>query len=63
MVPRASTASLELTIDDGHGRATAIFFGRKKLPGIAPGRSIVIEGMTMAEHGQVVLYNPAYELL
>ena len=63
IVPRAGSNSLEITIDDGHGRAVAVFFGRKALPGVNLGRAIVVEGRTMPERGRVVLYNPAYELL
>lgn len=63
IVPRAGASSLEVTIDDGHGRAVAIFFGRKHLPGVTLGRPLVFEGRTMPDHGRVVLYNPAYELL
>ncbi len=62
IVPRAGAPSLEVSIDDGHGRATAIFFGRKHLSGLAPGRTVIFEGRVQEVAHRVVLYNPAYEL-
>ena len=44
VVPRAGSPSLEVTISDGTGRAVAVFTGRKKLPGVDPGRRVVLEG-------------------
>jgi hypothetical protein len=63
VVPRAGSASLEVTISDGTGRAVAVFTGRKKLPGVDPGRRVVIEGVGRVERGRMLLINPAYTLL
>ena len=62
IVPRAGAPSLEVSIDDGSGRATAVFFGRKHLSGLAPGRTVVFEGRVQQSAHRVVIYNPAYEL-
>lgn len=62
IVPRAGAPSLEVTVDDGHGRATAIFFGRKHLAGLSPGRRVTFEGRIQLEQRRTLLYNPAYEL-
>ncbi|MFN0089247.1 MAG: OB-fold nucleic acid binding domain-containing protein [Acidimicrobiales bacterium] len=62
IVPRAGAPSLEVTIDDGTGRATAVFFGRKKVLGITPGRRLVLEGAAAPERNRVLFYNPAYDL-
>ena len=65
VVPRAGSPSLEVTVDDGSGRAIAVFSGRKRIAGIEPGRGIVLEGVcgTAADGGRLVLLNPAYTLL
>jgi hypothetical protein len=63
VVPRAGSPSLEVTIADGTGRAVAVFTGRKKLPGVDPGRRVVIEGVGRMERGRMLLVNPAYTLL
>jgi hypothetical protein len=63
VVPRAGSPSLEVTIADGTGRAVAVFTGRKRLPGVDPGRRVVIEGVGRMERGRMLLVNPAYTLL
>ncbi|MPY96112.1 MAG: DNA-binding protein [Acidimicrobiia bacterium] len=63
IVPRAGAPSLEVAIDDGYGRAVAVFFGRKGLGGLNPGRRLVVEGVAQHERGRTVFYNPAYTLL
>ena len=63
VVPRAGSPSLEVTISDGTGYATAVFTGRQSIPGITPGRNIAFEGVTRAERPGRVLMNPSYVLL
>lgn len=63
VVPRAGSPSLEVTVDDGTGRALVIFTGRKRIVGIDPGRGIVLEGTAREQHNRVVLMNPSYTLL
>ena len=63
IVPRAGAASLEVGISDGRGAVTAVFFGRKKLAGLTPGRRLVVEGMVAPLGNRVFMYNPVYELL
>ena len=63
VVPRAGSPSLEVTIDDGSGRALVIFTGRRSIAGIAPGRGIVLEGTARADRNRLVLMNPSYTLL
>jgi RecG-like helicase len=62
IVPRAGAPSLEVVIDDGHGKATAVFFGRKHIAGLSPGRKVSFEGRVQMERKRVVMVNPAYEL-
>ena len=63
VVPRAGSPSLEVTVDDGTGRALVIFTGRRRIGGIEPGRSLVLDGTARAVHNRAVLMNPAYTLL
>jgi hypothetical protein len=65
VVPRAGSPSLEVTVDDGSGRAIAVFSGRKRIAGIDPGRGIVLEGVcgTAPDGNRLQLLNPAYTLL
>jgi RecG-like helicase len=63
IVPRAGAPSLEVAVSDGRGSVTAVFFGRKKIAGLSPGRRVVIEGMVAPLHNRSFIYNPVYELL
>jgi hypothetical protein len=42
---------------------TAVFFGRRKILGISPGRRIYLEGVVTRDHSQRVMYNPMYEFV
>ena len=63
IVPRAGAPSLEVGVTDGRGTVTAVFFGRKKIAGLSPGRRVVIEGMVAPLKNRSFIYNPVYELL
>ena len=63
IVPRAGAPSLEVALTDGRGTVTAVFFGRKKIAGVSPGRRLVVEGMVAPLNNRAFMYNPVYELL
>jgi RecG-like helicase len=63
IVPRAGAPSLEVAVSDGRGTVTAVFFGRKKIAGVNPGRRLVLEGMVAPLDNRKFMYNPVYELL
>lgn len=62
-VPRSGAPSFEVRIVDGSGNLTAIFSGRRTIPGITLGRSVLLEGVATTDAGRLVLLNPAYTLL
>jgi RecG-like helicase len=63
IVPRAGADALEATITDGRSVLTAVFFGRRKILGISPGRRMALQGVVTRDAGQRVMYNPTYEFL
>ncbi|MGH9136074.1 MAG: hypothetical protein ACRD0G_03385 [Acidimicrobiales bacterium] len=63
VVPRAGSPWLEVTVGDGSSRAVAVFTGRTRIPGLDPGRGVVLEGVAGVEDGQLQLLNPSYTLL
>lgn len=63
VVPRAGSASLEVTIDDGSGRAVAVFTGRRRIGGVDCGRRVLFEGVGRLESGRMMLVNPAYTIV
>ncbi|CAN5717783.1 hypothetical protein BH20ACT2_BH20ACT2_04580 [soil metagenome] len=63
VVPRAGAPSMEVTVDDGTGRAVAVFTGRRHIGGLGPGSGLLLEGVAGPDHRRIVLMNPAYTLL
>lgn len=63
VVPRAGSSWLEVTVDDGTGRAVAVFSGRTRVPGVDPGRGLVLEGVAAGAAGRLRFLNPTYTLL
>nr|WP_194917701.1 amino acid permease [Catenulispora rubra] len=62
MRPRAGVPVLEADLWDGTGSVTVSWLGRRQIPGIAPGRRIVVRGRITTAGGQRAVYNPIYEL-
>src|SRR5687767_11619697 len=58
VVPRAGSPSLEVTIDDGTGRAVAVFTGRKRIAGLDPGRAVALDGVARRVRQRTELMNP-----
>ncbi|HEX5493120.1 MAG TPA: OB-fold nucleic acid binding domain-containing protein [Mycobacteriales bacterium] len=62
VVPRESAPAVEAELFDGSGSVRLIWLGRRRIPGIEPGRSLVARGRLARQGGDFVLYNPWYEL-
>ncbi|GAA1728181.1 OB-fold nucleic acid binding domain-containing protein [Aeromicrobium alkaliterrae] len=54
--------TLEAEIYDGSDNVTLVWLGRRRITGIAAGRSLTARGRIGTRAGRKVLYNPAYEL-
>ncbi len=61
--PAAGISSLEATIVDSSGQLTLVFQGRRLVPGIATGATIIAEGMVGERAGRTVMINPTYTIL
>lgn len=65
IVPRAGSPSLEATVSDGTGSLVVVWTGRRSIPGVTPGKRLVVSGRG-APHGaggRLMVLNPRYELL
>jgi RecG-like helicase len=62
LCPTDEAATLEAELFDGTQGVTLIWLGRRRIPGIEPGRTIKVRGRMAERAGQKVLYNPYYEL-
>ncbi len=65
IVPRAGSPSVEATISDGSGSIVAVWTGRRRIAGVAPGKRVMINGRgaPIGPAGRLLFYNPRYELL
>ena len=61
--PRGGVPALEAELYDGSGVIIVVWLGRRRITGIAPGRSIQIQGRIGRHEGQRIMYNPRYELM
>ena len=61
--PRETVPTLEAELFDGSGSLTLVWLGRRRIPGIEPGRTLTARGRFGAFEGRQVIYNPWYELV
>jgi hypothetical protein len=60
--PQAATGCLEAEFFDGTDAVTLVWIGRRRIPGIEPGRRILVRGRIGDRDGAKVIFNPYYEL-
>lgn len=60
--PRETVPTLEAALFDGSGSVTLVWLGRRRIPGIEPGRTVTARGRVAIFDGKRVIYNPWYEL-
>jgi RecG-like helicase len=53
--------ALEILLSDGTGSVTARWLGRRKIPGLALGSRLIVEGVLGEEQGVRRIVNPTYE--
>lgn len=61
--PGASTTSLSAELFDGSGSLQLVWLGQRRIPGIEPGRSLMVRGRIAEQRGVRTLFNPWYELI
>ena len=54
---------LACTIADHSGEVTALFYGRRHIPGLIPGSHVRLSGTVSSDQTRTLLINPAYEFL
>ena len=51
------------SVADSGGEVTALIYGRRHIPGLAPGSYLRLQGMVSSDQTRTLLINPAYEFL
>jgi hypothetical protein len=59
--PREGVPAIEAVVTDGSGSVTAVWLGRRLLPGLQLGRRLVLEGRLGGDPRSLQLMNPRYE--
>src|SRR5690606_15040702 len=57
-----AAAALEAELFDGTADVRRVRLGRRRIPGIEPGRTMRVRGRLALRDGRKVLYNPFYEI-
>ncbi|WP_330256710.1 OB-fold nucleic acid binding domain-containing protein [Nocardia sp. NBC_00565] len=60
--PKSVGASVQAEFFDGTDAISLVWIGRRRIPGIEPGRKILVRGRVGDRDGRKVIYNPYYEL-
>lgn len=59
--PREGVPAVEAVVTDGSGSVTAVWLGRRTLPGLTLGIRLVLEGRLGGDPQHLQLMNPRYE--
>ena len=60
--PIDESPSVEIDLFDGTSSVTVRWIGRRRIPGITPGRRLVIDGRLAGTELHPIIFNPKYEL-
>ncbi len=59
---KAGGGAMEAELWDGTAAVTLVWLGRRRIPGIETGKTILVRGRLGERDGKKVLYSPYYEL-
>ncbi len=60
--PRETVPTLAAELFDGTGSVHLVWMGRRRIPGIEPGRTLLVRGRVTEANGRRQIFNPWYEL-
>ena len=60
--PKETVPTVDAELFDGSGSVHLVWLGRRRIPGIEPGRTLVARGRVAEQGGRLVIFNPWYEL-
>lgn len=59
---KSAAATVEAEFFDGTDSILLVWIGRRRIPGIEPGKTLQVRGRVGERDGRKVIYNPYYEL-
>ena len=60
--PKEQAPALEAEVYDGSGALRVVWLGRRRIPGIDPGRRVTVHGRITCPQSEPTIFNPRYEL-
>jgi hypothetical protein len=60
--PKETVPTVDAELFDGSGSVHLVWLGRRRIPGIEPGRTVTARGRVAEHGGRLVIFNPWYEL-
>jgi RecJ-like exonuclease len=60
--PKENVPTVDAELFDGSGSVHLVWLGRRRIPGIEPGRTLIARGRVAEQEGTLVMFNPWYEL-
>jgi hypothetical protein len=60
--PRNTVPAVEAMLYDGSGQVRLVWLGRRQIPGVTPGRAVVVTGRVTCNETDPTIFNPRYEL-
>lgn len=63
LAPLAGAPTFEVDLYDGSGTVRLVFLGRRTIPGLTAGRTLIAQGRLTRRDDRMTLFNPRYELL
>jgi hypothetical protein len=60
--PRDTVPTVDAELYDGSGSVHLVWLGRRRIPGVEPGRGVIARGRVAEQDGHLVIFNPWYEL-
>ena len=59
--PREGVQAIEAIITDGSGTVTAVWLGRRSVPGLSLGSKLILEGRLGGDRARLHVMNPQFE--
>jgi amino acid transporter len=60
--PKGTSLTMEADLWDGTGSVTLVWLGRRDIPGIRPGKKLIVHGRLAWIKNTPTIYNPSYQL-
>ena len=60
--PKSGNASIEADFFDGTEEVQLVWIGRRRIPGIETGKTLLVRGRIGDRGGRKAIFNPYYEL-